>query len=330
MRLGIGGGLAIESSGIPDTGGAALVSSGESVSATGTETFSGPIAVASSGEAVASTGTETMSGPVAVTSSGEAVASTGTETISGTAAMTSSGEATAITAGTPPLAQANIQAYYQGDLGITLTGGKVSGWADQSGNGVNLSQATTAKQPVNTDTLNGKAVVTFASGQLMAPASRQTNIHVTVLAVVSTTDTRTTSTYAGDAPNTVLGDNSGGVSYGFGTGSGVIIARNFLGSWTTLSGSGTVNDGGTYLIANVLAGSLAGQWQNYREGVADGSGGAGSTSGQSGWNAIGAGFDSTHDMFNGKMAMVAVVSRALSTNEITQWEKWAQVYWNAA
>jgi hypothetical protein len=46
-----------------------------------------------------------------------------------------------------------LVAWYRSDLGITLNGGNVSGWADQSGTGdtnKNLAQGTAANQPVYT------------------------------------------------------------------------------------------------------------------------------------------------------------------------------------
>lgn len=65
-------------------------------------------------------------------------------------------------ADTPPLT--NLAARYVAGTGITSDGAspdRISLWADQSGNGYNLSQATSAKQPYNTTDLNGNAIVRF-------------------------------------------------------------------------------------------------------------------------------------------------------------------------
>lgn len=45
------------------------------------------------------------------------------------------------------LGPASVLQWVRSDLGITLNGSGVSGWADQSGNGNNLSQGTAANQP---------------------------------------------------------------------------------------------------------------------------------------------------------------------------------------
>lgn len=46
-----------------------------------------------------------------------------------------------------PASISGIVAWFRADLGITLNGSNISAWADQSGNGNNLSQGTAAKQP---------------------------------------------------------------------------------------------------------------------------------------------------------------------------------------
>lgn len=46
-----------------------------------------------------------------------------------------------------PRSIANLYAWFRSDMGITLNGSTVSAWADQSGNGKNLTQGTASNQP---------------------------------------------------------------------------------------------------------------------------------------------------------------------------------------
>jgi hypothetical protein len=63
--------------------------------------------------------------------------------------------------------------WLRGDLGVSLVGGAVATWADQSGNGNNYTQSTSANRPTP-GTLSGQPCVqfTFASGQqhLLGPS----------------------------------------------------------------------------------------------------------------------------------------------------------------
>lgn len=54
----------------------------------------------------------------------------------------------------------NLAAWYKGDAGLTLVGGEVDVWADQSGNGRNLSAAASINRPT-LSTRNGKNVLVF-------------------------------------------------------------------------------------------------------------------------------------------------------------------------
>lgn len=49
--------------------------------------------------------------------------------------------------GSPPTFSGTLKLWLRADLGITLNGSKVSAWADQSGNGNNVTQGTAADQP---------------------------------------------------------------------------------------------------------------------------------------------------------------------------------------
>ena len=68
-------------------------------------------------------------------------------------------------------------AWYRGDLGITLVGGKVSAWGDQSGNGAHLTQTTDALRPTYVSSVaargNCPAVVTgsglYLEGSITLP-----------------------------------------------------------------------------------------------------------------------------------------------------------------
>lgn len=63
-----------------------------------------------------------------------------------------------------PKSIANLAAWYRADLGITLNGSTVSAWADQSGNGNNVTQGTANKQPLfvaSDSNVNNKPVLDF-------------------------------------------------------------------------------------------------------------------------------------------------------------------------
>lgn len=61
-----------------------------------------------------------------------------------------------------PTAISNLELWLESDRGITLNGSNVAAWADQSGKGYNLTQATTSSQPLYvTNTLNGNPVIRF-------------------------------------------------------------------------------------------------------------------------------------------------------------------------
>jgi len=68
----------------------------------------------------------------------------------------------------------NLVSWLRADMGITLNGSNVSAWADQSGNGNHVTQATAVKQPtyVASDaSYNGLPTVSFGGAQSMNTAA---------------------------------------------------------------------------------------------------------------------------------------------------------------
>jgi hypothetical protein len=63
-----------------------------------------------------------------------------------------------------PLSISNILLWLRADLGVTLTTGKVSTWADQSGQGNDVTQGTAGNRPtVTANSQNGQPGITFAA-----------------------------------------------------------------------------------------------------------------------------------------------------------------------
>jgi hypothetical protein len=63
--------------------------------------------------------------------------------------------------GDTPLLIPNLGLWLKADAGITLVGGAVDGWADQSGNGRDFSAPALANRPAYSGTLNDLPVLTF-------------------------------------------------------------------------------------------------------------------------------------------------------------------------
>ncbi len=91
-------------------------------------------------------------------------------------------------------------AWWDAMAGITLNGSKVSAWADQSGNGYNLTQKTASKQFVYTSGKynNGKKVLQCISSVSTEMAGGNLSLHnsdFTIIFVLQNNNTSTTANY---------------------------------------------------------------------------------------------------------------------------------------
>lgn len=105
----------------------------------------------------------------------------------------------------PPFSPASIPglwSYLDADTpaSIAATGGKVSGWADLSGNGNGVSNATAAEQPTSgVRTVNGRNALRFDGGNKLTSATKigDLSLPINVAFVVGDENISTNTTYIG-------------------------------------------------------------------------------------------------------------------------------------
>lgn len=128
----------------------------------------------------------------------------------------------------PPLT--GLALWLKGDAGITQAGGTVSLWADQSGNGLDLSQATGANQPTYVaSAINGLPGVSFdATNKVLSRATsplaagQATRSIIAVFTLTNSTDPGTVCCFRSTAPEYVVYFDGSvpGVTYIYGDGGG--------------------------------------------------------------------------------------------------------------
>jgi hypothetical protein len=105
--------------------------------------------------------------------------------------------------------------WLKADAGVTQVGGKVTAWADQSGNNYNVSQATVANQPIlQTNVFNGQPAIYFDGGSNFLNNTTQNPVTAgaarTIFVVLKTTcasDGNTAIAFRRTAPCHVLQTN---------------------------------------------------------------------------------------------------------------------------
>jgi len=191
--------------------------------------------------------------------------------------------------------------WLRADLGVTLNGTTVSAWADQSGNGNNVSQSTGSAQPTfnNVDSsYNGKSTFSFVSANSQALTGTFTKTQPFTIVLV------------GHSTNSLLNDEFifGGSGVGIWTASISDEVTSYAGS-VLAAANGTA--GTPALMAATFNGATSALYVNSSTAVASGNIGTNNMSSIS----IG-GENSQAHFLDGKMAEVLIYTGALSAAQV--------------
>lgn len=116
---------------------------------------------------------------------------------------------------TPAALGASLKAWWVAGLGVTLDGGAVASWDDQSGNGNHLSQTTAGNRPtVSATPINGRTALQFsrASQQYLTTAAA---IKVGAIFVVARCVSLTAPDKFGAYNGLVSGTGAGGLPHAY-------------------------------------------------------------------------------------------------------------------
>lgn len=197
-------------------------------------------------------------------------------------------------------------------------------WGDASGNGNDLTQATSANQPIQVLNAFGTIPsVQFTPAQWMALAAKLVqNSGLAWMYVFKTTSTDNTEDYAGDAPITVIGDSGGSINNTAGLSNGTARYMVYVGAWQTVDGVGAaLNDGNPH---QVLVQHETGTALTIRvDGVLETATTQPYNVASNGYENIGSGY-LHQDGFDGELGAYVVVNGTLGTGDRAKLEQWAK------
>ena len=213
-------------------------------------------------------------------------------------------------AANPTVLTNGLTAWFKADLGVTQSGGVVTGWTDQTGNN-STTQTTQANQPTYiANDINGKPAVHFNGSQwLYSPQNVGPGMNADMTMIV------VGSTYNPSAfqYNLFMGNGAAHVNRGMGYESGQQFLDMSNGGW--LAGS-TPSANSFVVDADSLNSSLS-NVTFYRNGIQTGSAGTGGIGALSNGLTIGETTDQ-YDPWQGDIAEVLVYDHQLSTAELQQ------------
>lgn len=227
-----------------------------------------------------------------------------------------------------PTQISDLVVFVDAEKGVTAASNLVSDWADQSGNGNDLSESTDKFTYTATDFGSLHGLTTDGTKQLVGSRHVQ-NLGRSIFWVTKHLSNKTSRVdYAGNSPLTVIGDETGSINCTAGFSAGELCYMNFIASWNeTKRGSG-LNDGVARLYGwtHDLSGDLKGYVGAAQQGTTETGQVYDSTA--EGYNAIGQGFGGGFgDGFVGDIAAALVINGIISGGDLTKLNGWSQQRW---
>jgi len=162
---------------------------------------------------------------------------------------------------------------------------------------------------------NSKFQFGSTSGTGTRHSISNTTSEITVLAIMKTTSTDSTVTYAGNAALNILGDTTSSVNFGFGVTGGKVKVCFYSGSgWVCHESNATVNDGNWHQIGFVMGTGNPCVVKIYVDGQLDKTISSSGNSSGIGFNSVGLGY--AGDMFIGTLRNLIILNTELSDAEI--------------
>lgn len=201
------------------------------------------------------------------------------------------------------LPTAGLHLWLRADAGVTQSGGRISSWIDQSGNGRNASMATPSRQPFYIPgALNGTPVVRFTGAESMYLDVFAQPSRFSVFIVGK--NNKTSESFSmilgpgGNAPNNQLRWENGSQALFVGTGNNFPVTTSSIGNTRVYHALSALYNGSTMIV--------------YRDGNAMSSRGL-VTSGP--WILASVGSYYSQEFMQGDLAEVVIYDRALSEGE---------------
>jgi hypothetical protein len=236
--------------------------------------------------------------------------------------------------GSLPSDIANLGLWLKADAGVTLVGGAVDAWADQSGNGRDFSAPAPTNRPAYSGTLNGLPVLTFdgSTDYLTGNAASFTLAqNVSGLTMIAVVKYATGTIQRAFAISSGLANDASRAAFGVTATQWSFVARRLDAVAPAIISGGTSNENHV-IQSSVLRYSQAtgAIFVNSASQVDTTLLSAGSTSNTSSLRAVvGVAIDLIQ-FLNGDIAEVIIYQRALSAPERNSVERYLSVKWGIA